>query len=460
MTECLNFRVLRSALVGLGVLLLTAIAAQADLVDDLSKRLTPETFTLKNGMQVVVIPDHRVPVVTHMVWYKTGSADEVQGKSGIAHFLEHLMFKGTKKIPPGEFSKIIARNGGQGNAFTSSDYTAYYQRIALDRLPLLMEMESDRMRNLVLTDDIVLPERDVVIEERNTRIENSPGALLAEQLSAALFQNHRYGVPVIGWRHELAELTRQDALAFYRIYYAPNNATLIVAGDIDAATLRPLTEKYYGRLKPSKLPPRIRATEPPHVAERRVTLRDGRVRQPSWQRHYLAPSRNNGEAGQSPSLEVLQYVLGGHNNSRLYRRLVIEEKLAAAASASYSAGAINSATFAISVSPRPGASLDRIEIIVDEEIQKLLDAGVREAEVRGATKTIINDTIFALDNQQTMAQIFGQVLSGGGSISDVTNWPRTIAEVNSESVNQVAAEVLKIERSVTGRLLPSDEEGV
>src|SRR5882762_9074070 len=223
----------------LGLILALAITHSAS-----AQQFGAEGFTLANGLEVVVIPNHRVPAVTQMVWYKAGGADEVAGKSGIAHFLEHLMFKGTTEVAPGMFSRIVAQNGGRDNAFTGEDYTAYHQTVALDRLPLVMKLESDRMANLVITDAVVLPEREVIIEERRSRIDNSPAALLNEQVNTAIYLHHPYRIPTIGWEHEMEQLSTADALAHYRAWYAPNNAVLVVAGDVTAAQLKPIAEQY------------------------------------------------------------------------------------------------------------------------------------------------------------------------------------------------------------------------
>ena len=248
-------------------------------------------FKLANGMEVVVIPDHRAPVVTHMVWYRVGAADEVSGKSGLAHFLEHLMFKGTTKHPPGEFDHLIDINGGEGNAFTTSDYTAFFQRIASDRLGLMMELEADRMQNLVLTDENVLPELQVVREERRERTDNDPSALLSEQVDAALYTAHPYGKPVIGWMSEVAKLTKDDAVAFYKAHYTPANAILVVAGDATPEQVKTLAEKYYGPLKNTFTPgARVRTQEPDPIAARRVTMSDARASSQVFQRSYLGPS--------------------------------------------------------------------------------------------------------------------------------------------------------------------------
>jgi zinc protease len=235
-------------------------------------------FTLANGLELVVIPDHRAPVVTHMIWYRVGAADETPGKSGLAHFLEHLMFKGTAKNPAGKFSQVVARIGGQENAFTSQDYTGYFQRVPSDQLKTVMEFEADRMTGLQLTDEVVLPERNVILEEQNQRVGNNPRARLAEQIEAALYLNHPYGKPVIGWRHEMEELSRDDAIGFYRRFYAPNNAVVVIAGDVSTAQARALAEETYGNIaRHAAMPPRKRAQEPPPAAARTVTLADARV---------------------------------------------------------------------------------------------------------------------------------------------------------------------------------------
>src|SRR5262245_20383145 len=261
----------------------------------------PASFTLANGMQVVVIPDHRTPVVTQMIWYKVGSADETAGKSGLAHFLEHLMFKGTANHPAGEFSKTVLTVGGNENAFTSTDYTGYYQRVPRDQLARMMEFEADRMTGLILKDENVLPERDVVLEEYNMRVANNPEARLNEQIMAALYLNHPYERPVIGWHQEIEKLDREDALAFYRRFYAPNNAILIISGDTDVKEVRPLVEQYFGKIEPQPAIParRIRPQEPEQVAPRTVTLADPHVEQPQVKRYYLVPSATTAAAGES-----------------------------------------------------------------------------------------------------------------------------------------------------------------
>ena len=261
----------------------------------------PESFTLENGLQVVVIPNHRTPVVNHTIYYRVGAIDEPPAKSGLAHFLEHLMFKGTDKLKPGEFSAIVARNGGQENAFTSQDYTGYYQTVAVDRLEKMMEIEANRMTGLVLTSEEIEPERNVVLEERGSRVENNPNGKLRELTNAALFMNHPYRIPIIGWEHEIRSLTREDMMTFYRDWYAPNNAILVLSGDVTVAKVRPLVEKYYGRIPARAVPARIDWREPPQTADRRVTLKHKQVQQATWSRRMIAPSYSTGPGKAVPA---------------------------------------------------------------------------------------------------------------------------------------------------------------
>ena len=418
----------------------------------------PETFTLDNGMQVVVVTNRRAPVVSHHVWYKVGSADSPLGKSGLAHFLEHLMFKGTESLAPGEFSRIVARNGGNENAFTGPDYTGYFQTIAKDRLELVMRMEADRMANLVLDDDEVLRERSVVLEERSQRTDNDPGARLAEQLNATQFYHHPYRLPVIGWRHEMETYDRSAALDFYRAWYAPNNAVLIVAGDIDAAELRPLAEKYYGAVPARPVPERVRVQEPPQEAPRAVVLSDPRVQQPYWLRSYLAPSFSAGASEHAYALEVLAEVLGGTSTSRLYRSLVIDQKLATSAGAYYRGTAFDLATFRVYASPRPGVSLDQLEAAVEAELERLGAEPITDQEVGRATQRLVAEAIYAQDSLSSAVRSFGAALATGRSVEDVEAWPERIGAVSAEQVNAAAAYVFRPEQSVTGRLMPAPEQ--
>lgn len=415
----------------------------------------PETFTLANGMQVVVIPNHRAPIVVHMVWYRVGAADDPPGKSGIAHFFEHLMFKGTKSVPPGQFSRIVARNGGNDNAFTAHDYTAYYQKVARDKLELVMRLEADRMTNLVLTDAEVLPERDVVLEERRSRTDNSPAAQLYEQSRAALYLKHPYRNPVIGWKQEIEKLSTADALRFYRTHYVPNNAILIVAGDVTAAALRPLAEKYYGVIPRGPEIRRTRAVEPFHYAARTVRMKSPRVGQPSWSRTYTAPAYANAEGNEAYALQVLAEIMGGGATARLYRKLVVEQGIATSAGVWYSPDRLDIGGFGISASPRPGGDYRKVAAAALAEIARLLKDGVTEKEVARATRNMQASAIYARDSLRAGPNIFGRALTTGRTVADVEAWPERIAAVTAAEVNAAARRVLKEANSVTAILLPA-----
>jgi zinc protease len=411
-------------------------------------------FTLGNGLEVVVIPDHRTPVVTHMVWYKVGSGDETAGKSGLAHFLEHLMFKGTKKNPLGRYSQTVATIGGQENAFTTDDYTAYYQRVPRERLKTLMEFESDRMTGLVLTDEVVKPELQVVLEEQNMRVANNPGARLGEAMEAALYLNHPYGRPVIGWRHEIEQLNRESALAFYRRFYTPNNAVLVVAGDVTASEVRTLAEATYGTVeRVVEVPPRQRPKEPVQEASRTVTLADPRVTQASLRRIYLAPSASTAEPGESEALDVLSAILGSGSNSRLYQTLVIDKDIAINVGAGYDGTALDYSPFQVSVTPKPGTTLAQIEAAMDAVLAEVIDKGVTAEELDLCKNRLIANAVYAQDNQATLARWFGAALMTGLTVEQVQAWPDRVREVTAESVRAVARRYLDKRRSVTGYLI-------
>ncbi len=416
----------------------------------------PTTFELDNGLQVVVIENHRAPVVTHMVWYKAGAADEPPGKSGIAHYLEHLMFKGTKTRAPGEFSEIVARFGGRENAFTSHDYTGYFQTIAPRHLGTMMELEADRMTGLVLTDALIEPERRVILEERRSRTENNPRALLSEQVAAATYLNHPYRLPIIGWAHEIETLSLADLEAFYEAWYAPNNAILVVSGDVDPLEVRRLAEKHYGPIAAKPLPPRVRPTEPPQRAPREVVMRDPRVDQPSWSRRYLAPSYVAGASEHAHALEVLSEIIGGGSTGRIYRALVVDAPLAAAAGAWYSPGDLDLTTFGFWFSPRPGVAMADIAAALDEQIARVLAEGVTEDEVARAKQRLIDSAVFARDSVGGPARVLGASLAAGQTVADVEAWPARIDAVTVEQINLAARAVFDIDRSTTGQLLPAE----
>jgi zinc protease len=420
-----------------------------------AKVFNPTTFTLANGLEVVVITNMRAPIVTQMVWYHAGSADEPRGKAGIAHYLEHLMFKGTDQVKPGEFSRIIARNGGRDNAFTTHDYTCYYQNVAVDRLPLVMRLEADRMANLRLTDAVARPELDVVLEERRMRTDNDPSSKLYEQAEASLFVHHPYGIPIIGWEHEIRGLDYQDALAFYRTWYAPDNATLVVAGAVTADDVRPLAEQFYGPIPARPVPARARVAEPPHVASVKLEMTSERVRQPSWSRRYVAPSYRSGDTAQAYPLQVLAEVLGGGETSRLNRSLVVDQQLAASAGADYEATRLDLGSFVIYASPQPGGNIAALERAVEAEVKRVRDDGVTDEEVARAKLRLQAATIYALDSLSTGARTIGAALSTGSTVDSVEAWPDRIGAVTAEQVRDAARAVLKDDVAVTSILKPA-----
>jgi zinc protease len=402
----------------------------------------------------VVIPDRRTPVVTHMLWYRVGAADETAGKSGIAHFLEHLMFKGTAKNPAGRFSQQLATIGGQENAFTSSDYTGYFQRTSREHLGTLMEFEADRMRGLVLTDEIVASERNVILEERNQRIENEPSARLSEQVQAAQFLNHPYHKPIIGWRHEMETLNREDALTFYRRFYAPDNAVLIVAGDVTADDVKALAEKTYGKIERAEpIGARTRPQEPPQIAERRVTFADLRVTQPSLQRSYLVPSYTTAKGREGEALDVLAFILGGGANSRLNRALVMEQRLATSAGAYYQGTSLDASRFGVYGTPVAGVPLEKVESAIDDVIATFLEQGPTAEEIERSKNRMIADYIYAQDNQSTLARMYGAALTTGSTVEDVLARPDRLRAVTAEAVRDAARRYLDKRQSVTGYLV-------
>ncbi len=412
---------------------------------------------LDNGMEVVVIPDHRAPVVTHMVWYRNGSADDPLGKSGIAHFLEHLMFKGTRNHPQGAFSEIVAELGGQENAFTSNDYTAYFQRVPKDCLRVMMEFEADRMTNLVLTDEIVAPERDVVLEERRMRTDGDPGAQLNEAVQAALYTHHPYGKPIIGWQHEIESLSREDALAYYQRFYTPENAILIVAGDIEAEEALALARDTYGAIPArGEAPRRERPREPGPRAHRTVTLADSKVEQPTHQRVYLVPSYRTAEAGEAEALEIAAHLIGGGPTSLLYRKLVMEERVAVSAGAYYYGTALDDSGFYLWTVPAPGVSLETLDAKVESILADMARAPLDEADLARAKTRLIADAVYAQDNQSMLARWYGAALTTGESVEAVRTWPDRIDAVSAQDVRAAVAKWLTRKRCVTGFLMPED----
>ena len=414
-------------------------------------------FTLDNGMEVVVIEDHRAPVVVHMVWYRAGAADETPGVSGVAHFLEHLLFKATDKLKSGELSKTVAENGGTDNAFTTHDYTAYFQRVAADRLGLMMSMESDRMRNLRLTENDILTERQVIIEERNQRTDNSPQALFNEQAMAAQYLNHRYGIPVIGWKHEMEGLDLPDVMAYYEQFYAPNNAILVVAGDVTPDEVKTLAKQYYEPIPANPdLKPRHRPTEPAQTAERRLIFKDPRVAQPYVNRTYLAPERNPDDQKTAAALVMLSEVLGGGQTGYLNEKLVFEQKKALYTSAYYRGQSLDATTFGLYVVPAEGVSLEEAERALDDTIEQFMKDGVDEAQLNRIKMQLRAGQVYERDNVNSLARRYGSALSQGLTIKDIQDWPDLLQAVTEEDILVAARDVLNRDHAVTGYLMSPD----
>ncbi len=417
------------------------------------------TFTLSNGMDVVVVEDHRAPVVQQMVWYRAGSADEPVGQSGVAHFLEHLLFKATETLEAGELSATVAANGGRDNAFTSYDYTAYFQRIASDRLELVMRMESDRMVNIRLTEGDILTEREVILEERNQRTDSDPRALFREQMNAVQYLNHRYGQPVIGWRHEMETLDLEDALSFYSKYYAPNNAILVISGDVNPDEVKTLAETYYGVIPANPDLPKVRerSAEPPQTAARRVAFEDARVAQPYVQRSYLAPERDSGAQEKAAALYLLSELLGGGSTSYLANALQFDRQVAVYSAAFYSGTSLDDTTFTFLVVPAQDVTLEEAETALDETIAAFLEAGIDEAQLERIKLQLRASEVYERDNVDRIANRYGRALTSGLTVEDIQAWPQILQSVTADEIIAVAQEVLNKETSVTGWMTRAEE---
>ena len=445
---------IRQILLGASLILLTLSAALANEND---AKPNISEFTLENGLKLVVIPDRRAPVVTHMAWYKVGSADDPAGKSGIAHFLEHLMFKGTSTYKNNEFSSAVTEIGGQENAFTSWDYTAYYQKVAPSALADMMKFEADRMRNLVLTEEVFLPERDVILEERSGRVDRSPSAILSEFSRAALHVNHPYSIPVIGWEHEIAKLEMKDALDFYERWYQPWNAIVVVAGDVDPQATLELAKETYGKIVASRdETERTWTKSPSAVVSQSLIYKDERVTRPSWQRTFRVPSYRTAEDGEAEALDLLSAILGGSATSRFQKEIVLEQELATGAGAYYQGSLRDSSSFGFYGVPRGETKLEDLVAAIEAQVDKLLKDGVTQEELDRARQNYLKTIIYSQDSQVTLARIFGSVLTIGGSVEDFISWPERLSKVTVEDVNKVARKYLDRNRSITSQLLPQE----
>ncbi|KCZ55047.1 hypothetical protein HY29_02225 [Hyphomonas beringensis] len=446
-------RILTGGLFALSAVLSTASADDTDWA--------PTTFSLDNGMEVVVVPDHRAPVVTHMVWYKVGAVDEVPGKSGLAHLFEHIMFKETDDLGPGEFDDIVSRNGGVNNAFTSWDYTAYYERVAKQHLGTMMALEAERMTDLIINDDPEGPfisERDVVKEERRQRIDNNPGAILQEMVLSELWKDHPYEITVIGKMDEVAALTPEDGMAFYKEYYSPENAILVVAGDVTPEEVRVMAEEHYGRIKPTGTAHGNRKWEsvPLLTETKELEYSDPKIRQPSWSRYYNGTSESR-DRDFSYALDVGLEVLGGGMTSRLYQSLVEEQNVAINVNTVAWTTLHDEGPAVISASPAPGVSLEELETAVMADLEEVLAEGFTDEEVERARNKLAASAIYARDSQSNMANVFGSTLALGGTVDDVLDYPDNIRGVTTEEALAAVRKVFGPDRHyIEAHLLPAE----
>jgi zinc protease len=418
-------------------------------------RRPSESFTLSNGLQVVVLPSRRAPIVSQLLVYKVGSADEVMGQTGVAHFLEHMMFKGTPTVGPSEFSRIVSRHGGRDNAYTDFDSTGYYQTITSDRLELIMRMEADRMVNLRISERELVPERQVVAEERRMRIENVPSAQLDEAVREQLYGRGRpYGMPPSGYPADVKKLGVAELTAFYRRHYTPNNAVLVIAGDATPEAVRKLAEKHYGPIAKRPVEARRRPSEGGPGLPQKVMRADARVVEPRWSRDFIAPSYRSADSKHAYALTVLSHIFGGSETSRLWRAMVVDSKLALSASAGYSATRLGLSAFDISAHPAPQKSIVDMEGAVVDQMKKLLDGGVTPEEVERTQNQLLAAAIYSQDSLASGPRIYGTLLGLGGSIADIDDWPKRIAAVTPADVLAAARHVWREDAHVTSMLLP------
>ena len=406
-----------------------------------AKQFNIEHFKLSNGLEVVLIPNNRTSVVYHGLWYKAGSADSPYNKTGLAHFVEHLMFKGTLKHPGDSFKLIINNLGGSQDANTTWDRTAYSIIIAKEYLEKIMELESDRMTNLAFNHDDVTKELQVILQERRQEIESKPSRLLSEATNAAFFWQHPYGRPVIGFRNHMESYTFKDAKLFYQSWYTPNNAILVIAGDIAKDKVITLINKYYGTISGKSLPDRtaLREIEPTHNnCTVKVELRDTKLQQPYWQSAYTAPNHNTSGVETEAALDLLQFILGEESLGRLRKILVDNQKIAFSATASYSGSMIDPYSFSILVSPINIIDTDKTQYLVNAEINNLVANGISTQEFETAKQQYINYFRFDHDSIMSIARLFGENLAHGYTVNEIKNILTILNSVSVQQVNEAA----------------------
>ena len=412
------------------------------------------TDRLANGLEIVVMTDKRAPVITHMVWYKAGATDDPDGRSGIAHYFEHLMFKGTQTLAPGEFSEKIAMMGGRENAFTAHDYTAYFQRISADKLEAVMKLEADRMANLVFDETQALSERDVVLEERASRTDSNPPALLGEKIRHALHKPHPYARPIIGWRDEIEQLTVADAQDFYRRFYAPDNAILIVSGDAEMPEVKELAARYYGAIPAAKKPKNQQIKADTLSAPETIYMQDIRTRQPVMQRIYRLPVWTQENAKSFAALELLMQILSSGTTGRLYQTSIVDEKIAVGVGGWADTMKRAHGEAVVYIAPRDVTSIEDNLARLDAEIAKLKIENVSPQELERAKTKTLADTLYARDSQFAQARIYGSLLAIGLNIDDVNRWTQHIEAVSAADIRKAATLYLDASQSVTGILTP------
>ena len=414
------------------LLWLISAAAQAGIVQT----------TLPNGLRVIVKEDHRAPVMVSQVWYRAGSIDEFNGTTGVAHVLEHMMFKGTKEVPPGEFSKRIAAAGGRENAFTSRDHTAYFQQMHKDKLELSMQLEADRMTNLVIDDATFAKEIQVVMEERRMRTDDNPQSVLYERLMAAAYQAHPYQRPIIGWMNDLEQMTGQDARDWYTRWYAPNNATLVVAGDVNADAVLALAKQYFGALASHPLPVRKPQDEPTQVGIKRLNVK-APAKLPYLIMAYHAPVLRDWEKDWVPyALQILGGVLSGNDSARLQKSLVKEQQIAVNADAGYDAVSRGPGMFMLDATPAQGKSIAALEKALRFEVERIKKSGVSEAELNRVKSQIIAADIFQRDSLFYQAMQLGEYITAGLPPEALEGRVAKLRAVTPAQVQEVARKYL------------------
>ena len=415
-------------------------------------------YKLNNGLKLIVKEDHRAPVVVSQIWYKVGSAYEHSGITGLSHALEHMMFKGTRKVPAGEFSRIISINGGRENAFTGQDYTAYFQQLASDRLPISLRLEADRMRGLLLPEDEFNKELKVVMEERRMRTEDDPQALLYEQFNAAAFVNNPYHHPIIGWMDDLKNMQVSDLRAWYQHWYAPNNATLVIVGDVDPDATHTLVKRYFGRIKPVSSAAQKPRREIPQRGIRRVTLK-APAELPYVILGYKTPVLKTAENKHDAyALEVIAGILDGGNSARLARDLIRGQKIAASASAGYDMLAAQDSLLALDGTPASGASITDLENQLRQQISQLRQQPVTAEELARVKAQVVAADVYERDSVFYQAMKIGILESTGQSWRLLEDYVDNIRAVTAEQVQQVARKYLNDDQLTVATLepLPTD----